>query len=927
MHCLRHYLLAICTVAIFYSPTAAQDRKTVTGNFIAVPFNQFVQETETQTGCRFYYDSTQTDSLKITHRADGETLDELLNAVLKNTGLRFSIDDKSRIFITKQVEIYTSLPPNFFGNKKTKEATGFAVSEPADVEKDGNTNKLKSSLENKLFEIGTKTNNLSQGDAVITGYVRDAKSGETVIGANVYTEDKKYGTTTDQFGYFSLTLPKGRHVLLVSSIGMGDTKRQVMLYANGKLNVELYEYVPTLKRVVVSADKTINVKSVNMGVQKITMKNIKQVPTAFGEADVLRVVLTLPGVTSAGESSTGFNVRGGAADENLILFSDATIYNPSHFFGFFSAFNPDVVKDVELYKSSIPEKYGGRLASVLDVTSREGNMKKFAGSGGIGPLTSRLTLEGPIDSGKTSIIIGGRTTYSDWILKQIPDNQEYHNSSASFYDANLIINHEFNAKNHLYVTGYISQDKFRLNSDTTYNYNNKNANIKLKHIFNNKLYGVFTAGVDNYQFAIGSTLNPVNAYKFAFTVNQATFRADFNYALNNKNTVDFGLTSILYKLQPGSYQPNNKQSLVVPTVLQAEKALESALYFGDKYDVTSKLSVSGGIRYSMFNYLGAQQVYQYAPGQPREVANIVDTVNYGSGKLIKTYQGPEIRASARYTLSDNSSLKLSYNTLRQYIHMLSNTTAISPTDIWKLSDSYIKPQIGYQLSLGYYKNLKSNTIETSVEVYYKRLNNYLDYKSGAQLVLNPHIETDVVNSKGYAYGAEFMVKKTAGKLNGWVSYTYSRTMLKTDDPLVTQPVNRGNYYPSDFDKPHVFNFIGNYRFSHRFSVSLNVIYSTGRPITLPVGEYYYGGSYRVLYSDRNQYRIPDYFRSDFSMNIEGSHKIKMFAHSSWTLGVYNISGNKNPYSVYFTSENGRVNGYKLSIFGTAIPFITYNFKF
>ena len=478
---MRHYLLVFCMVTCFINAAFGQDKKTVTGNFIDVPFKQFVQETETQTGCRFYYDAAETDSIKITHTANQEILAELLTAVLKNTGLRYSLDDKGRVFITKQVEIFTSLPPDFFGKNKIKDTTGFAVSEPVDFEKENAANRLKSSLENKLFEIGLKTNTIAEGSATIAGYIRDAKSGETVIGANIYTDDKKYGAVTDQFGYFSLTLPKGRHVLLVSSIGMSDTKRQVMLYANGKLNVEMYEYVPTLKRVIVSADKTVNVKSVDMGVQKITMKNIRQVPTAFGEADILRAVLTLPGVTSAGESSTGFNVRGGAADENLILFSDATIYNPSHFFGFFSAFNPDVVKDVELYKSSIPEKYGGRVASVLDVTSREGSMKKIDGSGGIGPLTSHVMLEGPIDSGKTSIILAGRTTYSDWILKQIP-NQEYANSSASFYDANMIISHEFDAKNNLYVTGYISQDKFSLNSDTLYQYSNKNANIKYKHI-------------------------------------------------------------------------------------------------------------------------------------------------------------------------------------------------------------------------------------------------------------------------------------------------------------------------------------------------------------------------------------------------------------------------------------------------------------
>lgn len=921
---MHRYLLTGLIAICFFHTAYSQAIKKVSANFIDVPFSQFVQEAEAQTGYRFYYDASQTDSLKVNYRAEDEPLDKVLDEVLKNTGLKYNFDSQGHVFITKNVQVYTTLPPNFFGGK-TAADTLFRAGFDEESEADKANNKLKASLENKLFEIGIKTSSIGQGSATIAGYVRDVKTGEPIIGANITTENKKAGVVTDQFGYFSLTLPKGRQTLLISSIGMNDTKRQVMLYSDGKLSIEMYEYVPTLKRVIVSADKTVNVKGVDMGVQKISIKNIRQIPTAFGEADVLRAVLTMPGVTSAGESSTGFNVRGGAADENLILFSDATIYNPAHFFGFFSAFNPDVVKDVQLYKSSIPEKYGGRLASVLDVTSREGNKKKFAGNGGIGPLTSRFTLEGPIDSGRTSFILGGRTTYSDWILKQIP-NDSYKNSSASFYDINLNISHEFNPKNNLYITGYISRDKFRLNSDTAYQYSNKNANIKFKHIFNNKFYGVFTAGVDAYDFSISSTHNVVNAYKFAFDIQQSSFRADFSYSPNNKHTIDFGLTSLLYKLHPGDYTPADKGSLVVEDKIQAEQGLESALYLGDKYDVSPKLSINAGVRLSMFNYLGAHTQYNYANGLPREVVNITDTANYASGKVIKTYAGPEIRISARYSLSDNASIKVSYNSLRQYIHMLSNTTAISPTDIWKLSDSYIKPQLGDQVSLGLYHNFKSNTIETSVEVYYKRLKNYLDYKSGATLVLNHHIETDIANAKGKAYGVEVMIKKTAGKLNGWVSYTYARTMLKTDDPLA-RPINRGEYYPSDFDKPHSVNFIGNYRFSHRFSISLNAVYSTGRPITLPIGEYYYGGSYRVLYSDRNQYRIPDYFRTDFSMNIEGNHKVHQFAHSSWTIGLYNVTGRKNPYSVYFTSEDGAVKGYKLSIFGTVIPFINYNFRF
>jgi len=776
-----------------------------------------------------------------------------------------------------------------------------------------------------LFEIGPKTNTIKKGNSTIAGYVRDTKTGEAITGAAVYIDNPPVGVVTDQFGYYSFNLPNGRHVIKITSVGMKETKRQIMLYSDGKLNIDLQEYVPSLKSVIVTAEKLSNIKGLQMGVDRLNIKTIKQIPVVFGEADVLRTVLTLPGVTSVGEASTGFNVRGGAADQNLVLFNNATVYNPSHLFGFFSAFNPDLVKDVDLYKSNIPEKYGGRLASVLDITSRDGNKKKFSGSGGISPLTTRLVLEGPLDNGKTSFLVGGRTTYSDWLLKLLPD--EYKNSSASFYDLNLNLTHEFNSKNTLYLMGYMSNDQFRLNSDTLYKYSNKNANITWKHIFDNKLYGTLTAGYDRYQYSISSTQNPVNGYIYSFNINQANLKTDFNYAMNSKHTIDFGLNSILYKLHPGSYLPDGSKSLVASDVLQSEQALESALYLGDKFTITPNLSVNGGIRYSIYNYLGAHDVYNYAPGLPLEVQNIVDTTSYGSGKVIKTYQGPEFRFSLRYALTDNASFKASYNTQRQYIHVISNTISISPTDIWKLSDPNIKPQTGDQYSLGFYHNFNNNIIETSVEVYYKHIQNYLDYKSGAQLTMNPHIETDVVTTKGKAYGAEFLIKKSTGRLNGWISYTYSRTLLQEDDPLAGQTINNGNYYPANFDRPNNVNFIGNYKFSHRFSISLDANYSTGRPITLPVAIYYLAGSERVFYSERNQYRIPDYFRTDFSMNIEGNHKIKKFKHSSWTIGVYNLTGRKNPYSIYFVQQNGVIQGYKLSIFGTAIPYITYNFKF
>jgi hypothetical protein len=438
---------------------------------------------------------------------------------------------------------------------------------------------------------------------------------------------------------------------------------------------------------------------------------------------------------------------------------------------------------------------------------------------------------------------------------------------------------------------------------------------------------VFTAGVDNYQYGISSAGNKVNAFKLAFDINQDYFRADFSYSPNYRHTISYGLNTILYKLHPGSFTPTGQQSLVKPNVLPAEQGLESALYLGDQYAISSKLSVNAGIRYSVFNYFGPRQVNNYAEGLPRDTATIVNTSSYASGKIIKTYQAPEIRIAFRYAFSDSTSVKLSFNTLQQYIHSLSNTVNVSPTDIWKLSDPHIQPQQGKQLSLGLYKNFRANTIETSLEVYYKQTRHFLDYKSGAQLLLNDHIETDVINTRGKAYGAELLIKKNSGKLNGWLSYSFSRTFLQVDDPIAGQTINKGNYYPASFDKPHSVNFIGNYRFSHRYSMSLNVVYSTGRPITLPIGIFNLGGASSLLYSDRNQYRVPDYFRTDFSFNLEGNHKVKQRFHNSWSFGVYNLTARQNAYSVYFVQENGKINGYQLSIFGTAIPFVTYNIKF
>jgi hypothetical protein len=779
--------------------------------------------------------------------------------------------------------------------------------------------------ENRLYEIGTRGGPTNKGEGVLTGYIRNAKTGEPLINAAIFVEKLQRSVVTDQYGFYSLSLPVGTHSLHVQGIGMSDARYQVAMHSDGKLDIDMKEQVTTLKEVVVSAQKTINVNRVQLGVERLSIATIKQVPTVLGEVDVVKVILTLPGVKTVGEASSGFNVRGGSSDQNLILFNDATIYNPSHFFGMFSAFNAEVIKDIELYKSSIPAKFGGRLSSVLDITAREGNKKEITGSAGIGLVTSRFNLEGPIAKDKTSFTLGGRATYANWLLKLLPD--EYENSKASFYDVNLNVSHKINNKNDLYFTGYRSDDRFSLDSDTTYNYNNQNVSVKWKHVFNSKLNGFLTAGYDQYKYKIYSYENKVNAYDMMFDINQANTKLDFTYLVNAKHNLDFGASSIHYKLHPGSFTPHGGESLVTENVVAAEQALESAVYLSDRFNISNKFSIQGGLRYSYYNFLGPNDVAVYAEGLPRTESNRIETKSYNKGKSIKQYGGPEYRLSLRYAFTPSFSIKTGYNSLRQYIHMLSNTTSIAPTDIWKLSDPNIKPQQGDQVSFGLYKNLKSNTIETSVEVYYKRLEDYLDYKPGAQLVLNHNVETEVVNTKGKAYGVEVMVKKPGGKLNGWITYTYSRVLLKMDDPTTGIVVNNGDYYPANYDKPHDATMIGNFRVNHRFSLSANVTYSTGRPITLPVARYNYMGSQRVLYSDRNGYRIPDYFRADFSMNIQGNHKVNQKTHNSWTIGVYNLTGRRNAYSVYYVSENGRVNGYKMSIFGSIIPFINFNIRF
>lgn len=824
----------------------------------------------------------------------------------------------NRIFVLPEAFLSTTLTPILKGEqmKEEEQASSFI---PV----------VKSSSENKVYEIGNRYKPSSEEMVVLTGKVTDFKSGQNLEGINIVHREPWVATATDRQGNFTIKLPVGYNTIEINGLNIKQTRRQFMVYGEGATHIELEEENHLLDEVLIVSGRVQNVRSTQLGMEKFQPSLLKNIPTAMGEVDLLKMLQTLPGIKTVGEASSGYNVRGSAADQNLLLLNNGTIYNPNHLFGFFTAFNSDMIKDAELYKSSIPSQYGGRIASVLNITSKEASKEKFTGSAGIGLVTSKLNLEIPIIKEKTSLLLSGRTTYSDWIMKMLPEKSGYRDGKAGFYDLGGVFSHTLNERNKLNIYGYYSHDRFAFNDNQKYAYNNMNFSANWRSIFSEKLTANFSFGYDHYDYRNDESVEEAAAARLSFAINQWFGKVDFSYKLDNNHTLNFGLMSQFYNINSGTYEPLHESSLVKWDQLQKDKALESAIYIGDQWEITPKLSVNAGIRYSMFNLLGPRTYYTYQDGMLPSSTTVVDSVSVGGGKVVKTYQGPEFRLSARYAFNDDFSVKAGFNTMRQYIHKVSNTTIMSPTDTWKLSDTNIKPQNGWQLAAGAYYNTPGQVLELSVEGYYKKLNDYLDYRSSARLIMNHHLETDVINTEGYAYGVEFQVKKPSGKLNGWASYTYSRTFLRQNDPRIARPVNGGDWYPTEYDKPHDFKLVGNYKFTRRYSVSFNMDYSTGRPTTIPAGQYYDQGlqSMQVYYTDRNSYRVPDYFRLDLAFNIEPSHHLTLLTHSSISFGVYNLTGRKNVYSIYYVSENGSVQGYKMSIFGAPIPFITYNIKF
>ena len=906
-------LFILSVFLLFFCQMGAQEKQKIPADYKGLTFKEFVNATEALQKIRFYYKDDWVKDLILGEYPESKKLTDVLDNLFRGTPVHYYRDKFGNIILTKYYEVRVS-------DKPVNQETNFIP--PTDY---GDPEDIKLSTGNQYVEIGNPAERSLPGNVIISGYISDRDTKYPVTGVTVFVQKLMAGTVSNEFGFYSLGLPRGLHTLQFSFVGMREKNLNMNLNGSGELNVEMNSMLIPLKETVVSAKRNMTLKRFEVGAEKINISSFRLLPTSMGESDIIKSVLLIPGVQSVGEGSAGFNVRGGTADQNLILLYGAPVYNTSHFFGFFSAVNSDIIKDVTLYKGGIPGRYGGRISSVLDIETAEGNKKEFSGNAGISPITTHLMLEGPVIKDTLSYILTGRTTYSNWIFGLI-QNPALQRSRASFYDMNAKVTYDINKKNKIDFSSYFSHDSFRFNSDSVYRYDNKIFALKWRHFFSTRLFMSLSVNNSNYKYNISSQKLTPGSFSLSHKMNSTGFRADFNWFLN-KNEINFGTDINRYNVLPGQYSPPNDSSIVVPRSIERENAWDGALYFEDKVTLNDFLSVSAGLRFSSYFALGPSKVMIYSPGFPKSRATITDTVKFRKNEISENYSGPELRLSLNFRFSDRNSVKLNYNRTRQYLHLLSNSTSISPTDTWKLSGYYLRPQVGDQVGLGFYQMLFNNGIETSAELYYKKLTDMVDFKGGADLVMNASIVEDLVNVNGKAYGMELMFRKSEGKLRYSVGYTYSRTFIRSSSNYSDEVINGGKWFPANFDKPNDLIITFNYLLSRRFSFSTNYTYSTGRPITFPVATYIMYENILVHYSERNRYRLPDYSRLDLSFKLSGNLKLKRLGRPNWTFSVYNLLGRQNVYSIYFMKDGDIYKGYKLSVFGQAIPSVTFNFDF
>jgi hypothetical protein len=746
----------------------------------------------------------------------------------------------------------------------------------------------------------------------ISGKVTDYETGEDLIGVSVLIADLLKGTATNSYGFYSVSLPAGRYTIRYSYMGYENVEKEIILDKDRSDNIELTPAIISLNEVVVSAgNNESKITSPESGVEKLNLKEIEFVPVLFGEKDILKTIQLLPGISASAEGSTGYNVRGGSMGQNLILLDEAPLYSASHLLGFFSVFNSDAIKDVTVYKGGIPANYGGRASSVLDVTMKNGNNKKFSTTGGIGLISARLTLEGPILKDKISYIISGRRTYGDLVAKVIFPDKIAKGTNFYFYDLNAKINYTINKKNRLFLSGYFGNDIFEYGDNIGTGWGNATGTIRWNHLFSNRLFSKssFVYSRYDYGFLFGQ-----NSLKMRSGIKDISLKQDFTWYINPDITLKSGFDLTYHMFSPGELK--NGQKAEYEMLLEEKKGLESAFFVQNEQKIFSSLTASYGLRVSFFSQIGPVWFYDY-----NDMNTPVDSAFYGQGVAANPNFGIEPRFALNYRMSSNSSIKVSYTRTAQYIHLLSNSTTGSPTDIWLPSSNNLKPLYVSQVSAGIFRNFMDNSLEASVEGYYKDMNNTVDYEDGAEIFLNTHVESEILTGKGRSYGLEFYIKKNNGSFTGWISYTLSRSENKIEG------INNFSWYPVRYDKTHNLSLIAIYKFGKRLSLSGVWTYATGNAVTFPSGKYIIDNNPVPYYTERNGYRMPPYHRLDMSLTFEGKNRKKF--RSAWDLSVYNLYNRYNAYIISFresSSVPGATEAVQLSLFGI-VPSLSYNFQF
>ncbi len=886
-----------------------------------LPFDKFAIEIYEKSGVTLFYREEWVKAIEVTMDHDSITVRMALNEAVAGYGLEVSEWNGNIVLIPGKA--LTSRLPDY---------------EQADIEKENisageKTDSITESEERYLkgrkadipgtYRIGSKSNLNGKEKVKVLGRILEQQSGEPVIGATVYIEETKSGVITDRNGYFSLVMKPGKYSVRIESIGYEKKKSEFEILSSGNFTVELARSIIPLEEVVIMGNRQKSNISRDPGLENIPLTSLKDIPMLMGERDIIKVSELLPGIVSVGEGSAGINVRGGNFDQNAFYINKVPVYNTSHLFGFFPAFNSDIIRDFNVYKGYIPARFGGRLSSVFNMITRQGNRKEYTARGGINPVSANLTVEGPLVRNVSSFLVSGRSSWSDWILSNINDYDISH-SQARFNDLSVSLNYDLK-KSQLSVFGYHSFDHFKLSDLNLFEYSNSGYSFNLRRDFTPGLHMDAALVYANYSFKTIDTQVEEKAYQHRYEINHYEFRDDFRHVLSTKHTLEYGLDAILYDLDRGDVLPFGAGSIRTPLRLGKEQGLESAVYISDNYDLMSWIHLSLGLRYVAYTMLGPGEVYKYAAGEPVDARHISDTLSFGRNSPVKWYTAPEIRAALNVETGTGSSVKLAFNQMHQDLFMLNTTITLAPNTQWQLAGYHLAPSKTDQLSLGYFKDLKGGVWETSVEVFGKLTGNYTEFRDGADFLDNRIVETNVLQGDQKAYGLEFYIERRRRKLGGWISYTWSRSLVQVKGDATWNTINGGEVYPSNFDVPHVMNAVINYHFSRRVTLSSIISYQSGRPVTYPVATYYYKNIPYTDFSKRNAYRIPDYFRTDLSLTVEGNLKKKKPLHGTLLFNVYNITGRKNPYSVFFTTDGAWIKSYKYAVIG--VPFFTVTWLF